>query len=255
LLVSGAQGAHDDWTHVADTNNPDAAPQASDSAVYPRVARFTRVCAYDRPGTTFISGGPSLSTPVPQPTTARAGVADLSAVLAAAHEPGPYVVVGASWGGMIANLYARTNPTTVSGLVFVDAASEFLYDTLTPAQWTAWMQLNRTLLATPTVEVPDYQAAVDEIRAAPAMPAMPAAVLTADKPWNLPLGSAGLTWPAWTAAQDRLASLLNATHITHTNSSHPINIEQPRTVIDAIHNVVDATRLNIRQSSPTTPSR
>ena len=44
------------------------------------------------------------------------------------------------------------------------------------------MQLNRTLLATPTVEVPDYQAAVDEIRAAPAMPAVPAAVLTADKP-------------------------------------------------------------------------
>ena len=242
VLVSGAQGAHDDWTDVADANNPGAAPQPSDSAVFPQIARFTRVCAFDRPGTTLMSGAPSPSTPVAQPTTAAAGVADLTAVLAAADEPGPYVLAGASWGGMIANLYARTNPAAVAGLVFVDAASEFLKDTLTPAQWTAWMQLNQTTATSPTVEIPDYQAAVDEIGAAPALPSVPAAVLTADHPWNLPLGDAGPTWPAWTAAQDRLASLLHATHITHTDSGHPINIDQPQVVTDAIHNIVTTAR-------------
>ena len=249
VLVSGAQGGHDDWTDVADTNSPGAAPQPSDSAVFPQVARFTRVCAFDRPGTTLMSGAPSPSTPVAQPTTARAGVADLTAVLAAAHEPGPDVLVGASWGGMIANLYARTNPTTVAGLVFVDAASEFLHDTLTPGQWTAWMQLNHSAAVTPTVEVPDYQAAVDEIRAAPPLPDVPAIVLTADQPWNLPLGEAGPTWPAWTAAQDRLASLLHATHITHTDSGHPINSDQPALVTDAIHDIVDTARQNSQQAN------
>jgi hypothetical protein len=71
----------------------------SRAAVLPRVARFTQVCAYDRPGTTRLNDAPSPSTSVVQPTTAQADVADLAALLARADVPGPYVLVGASWAG------------------------------------------------------------------------------------------------------------------------------------------------------------
>lgn len=241
VLVSGAGGASDEWTHAAVAGNlADAKP--SRSAVFPQVARFTRVCAYDRPGTTLFNGAVSPSTRVSQPTTAQAGVTDLRALLAAAHEPGPYVLAGASWGGMLVNLFARTNSAKVAGLIFVDGASEFLKSTLTSAQWTAWMQAVKTSASSPGGEVPDYASAVDEIRTAPPIPIVPAVVLTADKPWNLPVGDAGPTWPAWLEAQNDLARILDARHVTKTNSSHAIGVEQPRVVTDAIRNVVEKVR-------------
>ncbi|MET9600426.1 alpha/beta fold hydrolase [Streptomyces sp. NPDC006459] len=99
VLVSGTGGASDEWTHVADPARPGADLKPDPSAVLPSLARSTRVCAYDRPGTTRLDGAPNRSTPVHRPTTAAAGAEDLLALLAAAGEHPPYVLVGASWGG------------------------------------------------------------------------------------------------------------------------------------------------------------
>src|SRR6266699_1889399 len=97
VLVGGRMASADDWS-VADKSAP---------AVLPQVAKFTRVCAYDRPGTP-VGEKPSRSDPVPQPTTAKDAVADLHALLSAAGETGPYVLVGHSYGGLVVKLYART---------------------------------------------------------------------------------------------------------------------------------------------------
>ncbi|MEV6582632.1 alpha/beta hydrolase [Streptomyces sp. NPDC051582] len=243
VLVSGTGGAGDEWTHVVDPANPAAGLKPSAAAVLPTVASFTRVCAYDRPGTVRTDGKPTSSTPVPQPTTARAGVQDLRAALSAAGEHGPYVLVGASWGAMIAELFARTDFPRVSGLVTVDGASPYLRDTLTPAQWSDWMRKIATMDRGKGLEVPDYEASVAEIRSAPPMPhPLPAAVLTSDKPWDLAVGDSGSTWPAWLAAQDELARELRARHVTDTDSGHGIAVEQPRLVADAVREVVDEAR-------------
>lgn len=226
VLVSGTGGAADEW-----------------KAVLPAVASFTRVCAYDRPGTTLDDGTLSPSTPVPQPTTAMDGVRDLRATLSADGVSGPYVVVGASWGAMIAVLFARTDFPQVSGLVTVDGASQFLRDTMTNAQWSGWMHAIGQMDSTSGLEVPDYDASVDEIRASPALPrSLPAVVVTADQPWDLRVGDSGSTWPAWLAAQDRLATDLHAAHVTHTGSGHGISVEQPQRVSNAIRDVVDQAR-------------
>jgi hypothetical protein len=48
---------------------------------------------------------------------------------------------------------------------------------------------------------------------------------------------------AWLAGQDYLASLLpNTPHLTATQSSHYVEIEQPQIVIDAIKQIVDEVR-------------
>ncbi|MER6255757.1 alpha/beta hydrolase [Streptomyces sp. NPDC001584] len=242
VLVSGAGGASDEWTHIADAARPEAGPKPDPSAVLPQAARFTRVCAYDRPGTTRLDGTPNRSTPVTRPTTAAAGVRDLRAVLAAAGEHPPYVLVGASWGAMIASLFARTEPARTAGMVTVDGASPFLKDTLTPAQWSAWMDKIRATDPGKGLETPDYPAAVRELRGAPALPrGLPAVVLTSDHPWDLSVGG-GSTWPAWLAAQRRLAEDLRARHVTDTDSGHGIAVEQPQLVVRAIRDVVEQAR-------------
>jgi pimeloyl-ACP methyl ester carboxylesterase len=243
VLVSGTGGAADEWTDALDPADPAAGPKPREFAVLPTVASFTRVCAYDRPGTTRNDGSLSPSTLVAQPTTAQAGVGDLQAVLSAAGEHAPYLLVGASWGAMIVMLFARTDFPQVAGLVSVDGASQFLRDTLTPDQWSDWMHKIDAMDPSTGREVPNYDASIDEIRAAPPMPhVLPAAVLTSSKPWDLQVGNSGSTWPAWLTAQDRLAGELHASHITDTNSGHGISLEQPQLVANAIRDVVDRAR-------------
>jgi pimeloyl-ACP methyl ester carboxylesterase len=70
---------------------------------------------------------------------------------------------------------------------------------------------------------------------------MPAVVLTSDKRFDFGAGGAE-TWPAWRTAQDRLAKVLNAKHISDTNSGHAIQMEQPQLVIDAIREVIETIR-------------
>src|SRR5260221_8310644 len=63
VLISGRGNGADDWSEILDPADPaHSAPDdlvlagqgtlhKSEAAVFPSVSRFTRVCAYDRPGT------------------------------------------------------------------------------------------------------------------------------------------------------------------------------------------------------------
>lgn len=236
LFISGTRGAADEWS----TQLPDAAPGTE--STFDAVAQTTRACAYDRPGTTVSSGEPTTSTAVPQPTTAVQSAADLHALMAAADQSGPYVVVGLSWGGMIAQQFARTYPDEVTGLVLLDSASEFLQTTLTAEQWAAWMAVVAGSLDAAGSEVPSYDPSIDALRATPALPAMPTVVMSSDHPWDLQVTPGESTWPGWVAAQAELAQSLHATHVTRTDSGHGLPVEQPALVTETVLEVVDAAR-------------
>jgi pimeloyl-ACP methyl ester carboxylesterase len=81
------------------------------------VAQFARACVYDRAGLGW-------SDPSPRPRTNQVMVEELHALLERAAIPKPYVLVGASLGGLNARLYAHTYPDQVAGLVLVDAVHE-----------------------------------------------------------------------------------------------------------------------------------
>ena len=143
ILEAGAFGRGDVWSR------DNLHPVGARTMVLPGVAEFTRVCAYDRPGTLgevnpdLDPDGPpffpSRSDPVPQPRTTREKVADLHALLRAADIPGPYVLVAHSAGGLVVRLYASTYPDEVVGMVLLDTTHEDVWlrfqEALTPAQW------------------------------------------------------------------------------------------------------------------------
>lgn len=85
--------------------------------VQPEIARTNRVCSYDRAGSGWSDRAPEVSTPA-------AVVADLHAALGAIGVKPPYVMVGASIGGIYVRLYDLTYPGEVAGMVLVDPASE-----------------------------------------------------------------------------------------------------------------------------------
>ena len=174
VLVAGLKASAEDWS-IAGKSAP---------AVFPEVAAFTRVCAYDRPGTP-VGEKPSRSDPVEQPTTARDAVADLHALLSAAGEAGPYVLAGHSYGGLVVRLYASTYPEDVSGLVLIDALTEGLRDAETPQQWAIQRKLmegeiRESLVLYPALERNDPDRSFDQVRAAPPLRPLPLIVLSAD---------------------------------------------------------------------------
>ena len=106
VLVAGAGETLLDWANIL----PDLAAHAS-------------VIAYDRAG---LGGSDPMS-----PLTISAQVDDLAAVLAVT---GPAIVVGHSWGGLLAQLVAFDHPQQVAGLVLVDPSHE---EILAEQSWPA----------------------------------------------------------------------------------------------------------------------
>lgn len=109
--------------HCSGTGAPTIVLEAGASAfaidfslVQPDIARTNRVCSYDRAG-----HGWSDPNPAANDSTV---VADLHAALQASGEKPPYVLVGASRGGLYVRLYQIRYPDEVAGLVLVDPAHE-----------------------------------------------------------------------------------------------------------------------------------
>jgi pimeloyl-ACP methyl ester carboxylesterase len=84
--------------------------------VQPKVAQVTRVCSYDRAGLAWSDSGPADET-VEQTTS------DLHMLLSRGGEKGPYVLVGASIGGIYIQAYQRAFPKEVAGLVFSNSSN------------------------------------------------------------------------------------------------------------------------------------
>ncbi|MEJ2864935.1 alpha/beta fold hydrolase [Actinomycetospora flava] len=245
VLQSGFGNAADIWSVGAERP----------PSVMAGVAGFTRVCAYDRPGATRVSTDdgqisetplPGRSQQAPMPRTAADVVAELHALLAAAGVPGPYVLVGHSLGGPFTQLYSRTFPADVAGIVLVDPTPPALRDLIAPAQWDAFAA---GVLHPPepipgyAMEAYDLTASMDQLRNAPAPPQVPATVLMAQDVDQVPPGDPSAEAVAAIGrvrpeAFTRLAAdIPGAALVTVPDTSHYIQIQRPDAVIEAVRSV------------------
>ncbi len=93
-----------------------ASSSLSWSPVQQRVAQSTRAISYDRAGIAW-------SDETGQPRTVQSMVDDLAKVLRLSGNPRPYVLVGHSFGALLARAYASMRSEEVAGLVLVDPVS------------------------------------------------------------------------------------------------------------------------------------
>ena len=98
------------------------ASSVSWSLVQPEVARIARACAYDRAGFGWSEAGP-------MPRTADRIAGELHALLVRASVPPPFILVGHSFGALVARVFAGRHPGQIAGLVLVDPAH--------PEEWLA----------------------------------------------------------------------------------------------------------------------
>jgi pimeloyl-ACP methyl ester carboxylesterase len=199
--------------------------------VFGPIAQFARVCAYDRPGL-----GTSAQTP--QPRRPMDIIATLHALLAAAREPAPYVMVGHSWGGEIVRLYAMHYPTDVVGLVLIDSSHEdqvrrFAAVTPVPPPGNG----GRFGVTPPVApEQADLLAMGAELSKNPWHGNIPLVVLTRTPPAD---PQADLRGQIWQELQKDLATRSpQAEHIVATKSGHYVQNDEPPLVIDAVRQVV-----------------
>jgi pimeloyl-ACP methyl ester carboxylesterase len=206
--------------------------------IAPAVADTTRVCAYDR-------AGQGWSDDAAAPEDGLAVARDLHALLAAAGEPGPIVLVGHSTGGVYAMTYAAQYPDEVAGLVLLDSSTPYQIDLADypgeyamlrrgygVAQSATRLGLGLLIPDSMLSSLPDPAGAQvaaftasprgarnarDEISALPAAFDQAKALHTlGDKPLAVLTATATLhDTDGWAAAQDRLAAL-------STNSSHRV---------------------------------
>lgn len=234
-----------------------------------RVSAFAHVCTYDRAGLGW-------SDPVSGSRTIDDRAADLKALLRVADVPGPFVLVGHSYGGYISRRFAADFPADVAGVVLIDASEEALAYTaeglreIEDTGWREWrlgwlVRLGALRLA--VLLLPD---SFDPVKGVPAdvHGLMTALYLRASRhfarademasyekvpmAWRTPHGFGMLghtplavvsrgsdAFPEWDEAQLRLTSLSSvSTRIVAESSGHYVQFSQPWLIVGAIRRVL-----------------
>ena len=198
------------------------------AAVETSVADRARVCVYDRFGT-----GSSDAPAMPQ--TFETQATDLHELLGRIGEPGPYVVVGHSFGGSQAVTFASIHPEEVAGLVLVDASPTTWPDAVCSVPAYAG---GCALMEEPSQgERLDVFPAFEAVGSITSLGDIPMTVMTAPhrSPDGLTPEELTRLDVLWREGTEHWASLSTASRIvTVEGAGHAIHAEQPSIVIDEI---------------------
>jgi pimeloyl-ACP methyl ester carboxylesterase len=195
------------------------------------------VCSYSKFGT-------GTSDPPATTQTFVSQAADLHSLLEEAGEPGPYVVLGHSFGGAQAVTFASQHPDEVVGLMLLDAS---------PVTWPAAVcavpddgtdagRDARGLCATmqdPTQDPErlDVIPAFEEVAAIASLDDLPMTVMSAARrSWpGLADGELTRLTGVWNEGVDRWAALsTESTTVFVEDTGHHIQLDQPDLVVEQV---------------------
>jgi pimeloyl-ACP methyl ester carboxylesterase len=195
------------------------------------LASQARVCTYDR-----VNVGKS--DRVEGRHTGADSVRDLHALLGAAGVPGPYLLVGFSFGGLLAIMYAGTYPDQVMGMVSLDGSlpTDDEVDRLIPAAERAQVMAEQER----NQESVDFYRTVDEAKALVAkVPDVPVTYMAA-RPVELPPN-----WPVERmqafirTKQVQFTKTLPKGRLVEVQSSHDIDVDKPELVIQEVQKILE----------------
>jgi pimeloyl-ACP methyl ester carboxylesterase len=202
-------------------------PSSSWSLVGDGFRAVTRTCFYDRPGLGASPKRPNKAQVVDAGLYAR----ELAALLKAASEPGPYVVLGHSFGGLVARAFIRSNLSSIRGVILAESV-----DPADKSTGRYWREAGHS------VDMRLSQAATG---GGPKLGHLPLLVLSASNPEGDHLG--GQTygqspamidqWIAQQSANIRLSS--NSMQVVAT-SGHVLQQDAPATVVEAVRVIVNS---------------
>jgi len=247
--------------------------------VQPAVAKFTRVCSYDRAGLGW-------SDVQPGPPDSRNIALHLHGLLNNAGVKPPYVLVGHSIGGIHLRVYQNMYPSDVVGMVFVDSSHPDAKKRV-PSQLMKWIALQaleyklvklampfgiprmvglcgygpaeirdiaRTVecqtrwIETQDAEYSNIDSSADEGRATGSLGSMPLVVLSHDPdksglPGFIGADVAKLNETALGQMQEELTHLsMRGSRVVAKGATHYIQLDRPDLVIGAVHLAVDTSR-------------
>jgi pimeloyl-ACP methyl ester carboxylesterase len=256
ILDYGRVGSYLDWFYVQ-----------------PQVARFTRVCSYDR-------GGYGWSEPSPKPRLPSVMAEELHTLLANAGEKPPFVLVGHSFGTFDVLMYAHKYREEVAGIVLMDGSHP---DQQLPFHWRDKLGLRTMQFTAPfglprwrrwcgggPAEIAPIKTAIfcrshvyrtdyaqwaafpegaEEVRRLSSLGNLPLHIVSRD-PHLRPRSddpTPSSREQHWLQLQQQLLQLsTNVTHTIATGSGHDVMKDRPDVVVEAIRETVEkATKLGL----------
>lgn len=217
------------------------------SLVQPTVAQFARVCSYDR-------AGMGKSDRAPRAHSSQDMVDDLHKLLIKARINSPYVLVGHSFGGMNARLFASQYPKEVVGMVLVDSTHED-----ETARMLALLPPEIVKNAKPedmvvrSAENVDFNKSVEQLRAANWRRDIPLIVLTRGSAtfnpndYTVPSLAPKFEQLRLELQQELVRRSSKGRQIIAEKSGHNIHRDQPELVIDAIRQVLADSNRKTKQ--------
>jgi pimeloyl-ACP methyl ester carboxylesterase len=227
--------------------------------IQPAIAQTTRICTYDAAGTAWSDRFPTKTPGRAQTCAERVG--EIHSLLVNAPEPGPYVLVGYSIGGLYARLYAATYPKDVGAMVLVDHAflepghavatatapdsQTTLPTVISQTPVTIGIEDDRNFRNLPRVnqQLHAWAMSANPVRPTPQMAAECFdAVSAATAHQSRPLGNTPLIVvstlndsPKYDELQRTLlAQSAKSIHMVAANSTHMVIVDEPEVVIEAI---------------------
>jgi pimeloyl-ACP methyl ester carboxylesterase len=206
-------------------------------AVFPEVAGLTRACVYDRAnrGRSDLRG---------RHTLADAGD-DLAALLAAAGERSPYLLVGHSLGGAYVRAFAAARREQVAGIVLVDAFNPDRFDRQLAAAppdlaatWAADMAATFDLIE--RTEGLDWAMSAGELAMASVNGLALEILVVGRRDPRLTGQEADAVDAAWLEGLGSLSSEARVTIVE--GSGHFIHLDRPDEVVAAIRRLVERAR-------------